>query len=434
MAINIENIQFLGILNDEENKPLSNFSIAIQFFNLQLNQWLFLTTSVEIENGKFSYLLELPDRISLTNQTVRVIREVIKMGGVPSFRLVKKESENVFTEVIASDFQVYVKDTLLQIDFGKNNLLKETYFINYKTYKKIASVFPVYQFENIISQTQLENNDLARELEYLNQKVNENEQQLLNLEDLISQYEIEIAENYKEKYFSLEKNLEVLEKQFEEVSSENSMFLEKLKSLQSEMRLLKTILDRKESELGIKQEAIQSLEKELLAVQTELEEVTVFNVTEEPNKLTASQVYTSIVKDVVKADEELSQSKFKLANVSLNLKTAVEKGPSGTILSLVGLNEANDINSDFLSTINIDVVPNVLSVSSKENKLPDLKGLTETAVRRILSEYGLKLDAVYHPTDSTEFIDGQSFKQAPVAGSSYVEGQEVIVIFSKSLN
>ncbi|MGH1387768.1 PASTA domain-containing protein [Kordia sp.] len=622
MAINIQNIQFQHLLFDVTNKPAKGIKVQVQFYNVLTKSWLSLTDSLALSTGKLSYKLTIPTRISTKNQTVRVVREVIKSGGTPSFRIINVTNSGALPEVITTAFDAIVEgDTKLTIDFGKSWLLDPERYITKDDHIVTASQIPMFEFANeiraikevndttiaqvsglnatIVSlsderellQTQLstvqsnfqtnaqelsdlnaslqtvtanlasertlretletdktnlevelatqreqmetmtsstgdifavemERDSAIAQVSRLNDAVaslsNEREilqSQLLTVQNDFETKEQELAElntNLKSVKTNLQteralretlqtektsletlvatqreqietmqvvnvadSNFEVLYNGLQQevaditlvkdnlqqqviditlvkdnlqqqviavtterdnLSQEKVAFQTTISQLQTSVQQEKALVTAKNIELQQKQTLVDSLQRETATLQEELEEARDFTVTDHPNKLTASKVYSSIVNDVVKADAELVNSKYKLANVSLNLKTTVEKGPDGTVFGLLDYESAKDVNSAAISDISIDIVPTNTSSTTVEQKMPNILGLTETAVRKVLGNNGLKLDAVYHPTKDDKLIEGQSFKQSPAPDATIVEGQEVIVIFAKPIN
>lgn len=636
MGINIQNIQFKHSLFDVSNKPAKGIKIQIQFYNVLTKSWLSLTEDLPYSTGKLSYKLTIPYRISTTNQTIRVVREVIKSGGTPSFRIINATNRGSLPEVITTSFEALVEgDTKLTIDFGKSWLLDPERYITKNDHIVTASQVPMFEFANeirvikeenetamaqvsglnatIVSlsderellQTQLstvQNNfqtntqeisdlnanlqtvtanlasertlretletdkinletelatqreqmetmqtstgdlhaiemerdtavaqvsglniavaDLSNEREMLQTQltsaqsdVETKEQEVAelsgsleavrvnlateralketlqtektsletlvatqreqietmqvvnvgdnNFEILYNDLQLEVSnisiikdnlqqqvaditlvkDNLEQQVVDISRDKTILQQQVADVTTERDnlsqekvAFQASITQLQTSVQQEKALVTIKNTELQQQQTLVTSLQRETESLQQELEEARDFNVTNHPNKLSASKVYSSIVNDVVKADTELVNSKYRLANVSLNLKTTVEKGPDGTIFGLLDYESAKDVNSAAISDISIDIVPTDTSSTTVEQKMPNILGLTETAVRKVLLNNGLKLDAVYHPTKDDRLIEGQSFKQSPAPDASIAEGQEVIVIFAKPIN
>lgn len=121
-------------------------------------------------------------------------------------------------------------------------------------------------------------------------------------------------------------------------------------------------------------------------------------------------------------------SGYKLANISLKLKTVVSRDEEGVNVQLVDLSGMNQVNGDAVSELTFDIVPEPIA-SSVGGSIPNLLGLTETAVRRILTSLELKLNPVFQ--NNPAVVNGDSFKQYPEAGSTYNVNDTVTVIFSK---
>ncbi len=563
MAVNIQSIQFQHILFDMADTPVKTAKVQIQFYNIFTKSWLSLTDTLTISKGKLSYGLTIPSRISTTNQTIRVVREVLKSGGTPSFRIIAATSQSGLPEVITTTFTATVEsDTKLIIDFGKSWLLGLKEQIRKVDHVVIASEVPMFEFANTIRVIEEEKDNAMAQVTGLNNTItslsNErasllnqlssvqsdmetqsqqvadlntslqtvsanlaNEQALretleadkLNLEAQVAEQReqmegLEMAEvggaNYQNLYEGLQEEVsnvsierddlvqqvsdisierdnlaqqvsdisierdnlaqqvsgisierDNLVQQVSDISMERDdlqvqvsnltiekdnlaqekiSFLASISQLQTSVQQEKARVTAKEIALQDTQKLVDALQVENGKLHEQLAEAQDFSVTDHPNKLSASKVYSSIVNDVIKADEELVNSRFKLSNISLNLKTTVEKGPEGTIFGLLDYESAKDVNSAAISDISLDIVASETVVANAQQTMPNILGLTETAVRKVLLNYGLQLDAVYHATADETLIAGQAFKQSPAPDASVEEGQEVIVIFAKPLN
>jgi len=499
MATQVKYIQFKGEFYDASNQSITGVAVAIQFYNTNLNTWVSLTQAIKINASKMAHTIEIPDRIATKNQTIRIVRETLKSGGAPSFRVIKFDPKQQLPEVLASNFKVEnnEKKQTLGIDFGSNWLLGEEGILATQTHKAIASPVPVFRFENAVREIESEraellkqhmdtanrmttlqatitnlNNEketlntalaqartaveerdvsmdgLQQQLSLLTTQVAEEttakvtlqksntalKQQVANLQKTVTELREKEGENYEMKYTDLQQKVADLEQAQGNAQQQKETFESSIAKLQEDLKERNDTINHKDTELLAKQLLIETLEQKTGELTRTVQEFKDFKEADHPNKLEASKVYGSIVKDVIKADEELLNSKYKLANVSLNLKTTVEKGPAGTMLGLLDFETAKGINAAAVSDISIDVVPNSAAVETATSKMPHLLGLTETAVRKLLADYELKLDAVYHRTDNANLVAGQSFKQSPAAETSIKPGQEVIVIFAKPLN
>jgi len=139
-------------------------------------------------------------------------------------------------------------------------------------------------------------------------------------------------------------------------------------------------------------------------------------------------LYTNLVSEIAAASETSRDSAFKLSNISLKLKAVVHGDGESLSASLLDLENSENINGNAISELVFDITP-VDNRETTEATMPDVTGLTETAVRRILKSLGLKLNPVYQNKQSV--TDGDSFKQSPAEGDSIQPNQLITVIFSK---
>ncbi|WP_341902642.1 PASTA domain-containing protein [Fluviicola taffensis] len=139
-------------------------------------------------------------------------------------------------------------------------------------------------------------------------------------------------------------------------------------------------------------------------------------------------LYTNIVSEIASASETSIDSPFKLSNISLKLKALIHEDGGSMSASLLNFENSENVNGDAISELVFDITP----AQNRQNGgigIPNLIGLTETAVRKVLKKQGLKLNPVYQKKDSV--VNGDSFKQFPQQGVSAQPNQLVTVIFSK---
>lgn len=139
-------------------------------------------------------------------------------------------------------------------------------------------------------------------------------------------------------------------------------------------------------------------------------------------------LYANLVSEIATATDSADGLPFKLSNISLKLKALVHGDGESLSASLLTLENSENVNGEAISELVFDITP----VSNRENNaiaIPNLLGLTETAVRKILKNLGLKLNPVYQKKDSV--VIGDSFKQFPSPGTNAQPNQLVTVIFNK---
>ncbi|MEM6686363.1 MAG: hypothetical protein AAF617_11325, partial [Bacteroidota bacterium] len=492
MAVNIQRIQFKHLLHDESDKAAKSVKVQIQFYNVNTKSWLPLTDAVTITKGQLAHTVTIPSRISTKNQTIRVVREVLKSGGTPSFRIIKANTQSP-TEVIATTFIALIgSETELTIDFGKSWLLNSKEYVIKDDYIVIASQVPMFQLTSAIRTMEIEKDNAVAQVAGLNTTIaslsdtqtalqtqltsaqndleTQNQQvadlssnlqtitaNLANEQELRQSLETQLAEqsaqmeamevstgdvsavmierdnalaqvsglnetisslsderavlqdqlanaqndmetqtqevaslntnlqavtadlsNERELRASLEAEKANLETQLseqrdqieaievvnvgnsnlqeqvadittqrddllqqvsaitvtnnnlqQEVSNltierdnlelEKVSFLASISQLQASVQQEKDTIKVKDAEIKAKQDRIKDLEKDNSKLQQDLAEAQDFSVTDHPNKLSENKVYSSILKYVIKADEERRNSKYKLSNNSLNI-------------------------------------------------------------------------------------------------------------------
>ena len=85
-----------------------------------------------------------------------------------------------------------------------------------------------------------------------------------------------------------------------------------------------------------------------------------------------------------------------------------------------------------LPGVKFEILPDTLPTESKTDvDVPDVTGLTETAVRRLLQAVGLRLEMVHKSIEPTTNIPiGLSIQQSPVAGTKLARTETVLVVFA----
>ena len=436
MATEYNALVFKCLLLDSKKKPITNFNYGIQIFNNQLNSWQNVDKPILSEKGELLYTYKIPSRISTSDTQRRAIREVLQASCIPQFRLIRWDKEQVFIISNTPTVIANLKTLAITLDFNICYLLDTD-----KHYDTINGVVIAQSERHYILQQQLtdtsaelknikdsfntENAQAQETITALNENLKLIEAEKTNLETQLNTLKeaLENGKNSDEELAVLHEKIEELNTTIEQLKNEYNYLKDllvseqgKTEALEGTVTNLNIKLKNSITEVAEKQKSITELSqvletknKEIDTLNTKIEELNTYSTADNPNKLEAQKVYSSIVNDIVTADSQMDNSRFKLANISMNLKATVEKGPTGTMLGLIDFDSAQNINGAAISDISIDIVPNSNTVVAKDT-VPNILGLTESAVRNILVNYGLKLDVVYQPTDNPKLIEGQSFK------------------------
>lgn len=171
----------------------------------------------------------------------------------------------------------------------------------------------------------------------------------------------------------------------------------------------------------------QELENTILDLQRQIEELSrEINFDERP--IPVNTLYTNLIREIDESTQSNQNANFKLANISLKLKTLVSSDENGLNAQLFHLSQMDQINGAAVSEIVFDIAPST-TPASQSGTMPNLLGLTETAVRKMLDSLGLRLNPVFQ--NNLQVVDGDSFKQSPAAGTEFNANDFVTVIFSK---
>lgn len=149
---------------------------------------------------------------------------------------------------------------------------------------------------------------------------------------------------------------------------------------------------------------------------------------EDKAPLPINELYSNIVSEIETATESSGSSTFKLSNISLKLKAMVQRDGDTVSATLLDPDSSENVNGNAISELVFDITSNQTTEAASLT-MPDVSGLTETAVRRVLKSFNLRLNPVYE--NRLSIVNGDSFKQSPAEGESIQPNQLVTVIFSK---
>jgi len=121
---------------------------------------------------------------------------------------------------------------------------------------------------------------------------------------------------------------------------------------------------------------------------------------------------------------------FSLGAISVTSKALFEAG--GTRIRLPERDELKTLPSGALSDIEIQYTPSA-ETANNDVLVPDVRQLTESAVRRVLASVGLSLDVSHgQPGMGVTSVEGQAMLQSPPPGERLARGSPVLAIFARS--
>lgn len=143
-----------------------------------------------------------------------------------------------------------------------------------------------------------------------------------------------------------------------------------------------------------------------------------------------SAIATNIGTEIDSANKTLKSRNlpYQFGKIDLSIKGAVaEDGQSITLARISDVAKAKAF-----SNVNMELLPVLPPVNLKDAvTVPDIRGLTESVVRRFLNSAGLKLEVVSKSMGQSSKVPvGQSIQQSPKAGAQAVRNDTVLVVFS----
>ena len=183
-----------------------------------------------------------------------------------------------------------------------------------------------------------------------------------------------------------------------------------------------------ENQLKDERLRIGQLEQRVANVQAENERL----AAPRPKTIAVSTMAANLGTEIRSAQQKLSttQGALQLATVSISLKGLPEEG--GTKVTLPDekdLEKANFMAG--LANIDLHFRPGTEPEPATSDVLiPDLRRMTEGAVRQVLHAIGLTLEPVSGPPASGGVAAGQAAMQAPRAGEQAARGSIVTVVFA----
>jgi hypothetical protein len=446
-------ITFRGRILDKEDNPVERAELMIQFLNLEENRWVNLVEEVVVADGQLVLDLDLKSEELRDNRELLPFFRALETNNIPTMRLVYVEpGEEDMMQVLALGGMVSFNNDdpdnpLIPVDFGAQWLIDP-----YK-YQQLLRSFPELQHWLVTLPRPEEDNEFY---EVLKKALNGGDD--ATIEELLAQLA------------ALREELLIEQEKVSNLTTALEAERAKTESLTASLTEVKAAL-------VAEQEKVANLSKQLLGEQAKNEKLTVLLATEQKKVLslqsaleaetekvveltadlataqedierleaekedilnrgsvTANEVYTSIVNELEKTTENLSDSsgRYAVSNLSLTLKTHVKQEDDGFKLQLIDSARADYVEDGTISDVQIDIISKEPpSVTPAASAMPKVIGLTETAARNRLSNSGLNMKTIYQAVNSDEIPLGQAFKQIPEAGEDINAGDTVTVIFAK---
>lgn len=369
-------------LYDTTGEPVSGTFVELQYLDGTTQQWTSIRTE-RFADGVFYFEEPLdaadpPVSIFLLSDIIPELRLVAK---IPIYGSTKPEVFAFTCQVVGDESDPNA--TVLAFDFGKAFLIEQQLVPEADMFSAFVVITSPLSLVN-----EMNNLALIQELQ----------------EDIVEK-DAEIA--------ALNLQLEAKDVTINSLNEQLLAALSRVQEKTLEVTRLESINDTLE-------ETIIELREQVAFLQEQM------NIDSRP--VPVSTLYGQLVKEIDTSTRNNTNGGFKLANISLKLKALITRDQNSVSAQLFDLSSMDQVNGDAVSEITFDIAPTP-PLPPRGNSMPNVLGLTETAVRKVLGSLGLRLNPVYQ--NNPQVVDGDSFRQSPEEGGGYSNNDFVTVIFSK---
>lgn len=421
-------------LNDTANRPVSSLAVSLQFFQASTRTWEEVYSGM-ITDGVFLFSETLTRTAYSVFLRESIVPEVRIVTVAPYYSLQKPEVL-AFTCQFSSAPSGQVTNFLF--DFGESYIVEKPTVIAadiFSAFVVITSQFSLVNQELLKTQIQSLTADLAACKASNTKLLTENKLQAEEIAALKAEIQSKDA-TITALNAQLAEALAQVEQQTLQITQLTAVNQEQAATI-AELQLQIAQLTATNQEQAAAIAALQLQVAQLTAtnqeqaatiaaLQLQVEELQAQIVSQNP--IPVKTLYENLVREIDASTQNSRDSGYKLANISLKLKTLVTSDENGINAQLLGLNEMDQVNGAAVSELVFDIAPSI-APASQTGRMPNLLGLTETAVRRITESVGLRLNPVYQ--NNPVVMNGDSFKQSPAEGAIYNNNDFVTVIFSK---
>lgn len=390
--ITFKYISFTVKLNDAQNTPVNDLALFVQYFNFSEQKWINIYRSI-VSNG--SFFCRGP--VSSTLKDRQPFLEAIQKGLMLPIRIVptQKIYDSKQKEIIGMTFDHFYnpENDILEFDFGSMWLMPENSIEKYATYHDFVTIASLYPPE--LTSVKENTDDIP-------------------IRSIDGQYEEQLNE--------CTTNLQTVTSQYEKLYSTHQTLMRSNQATLILNEELEGQLSSLKNDLRDQELQIQKLQDTIAALSAEE------NPTEGNQLIPINSLYSNILGQVETVNKSTENSAFKLSNLSLKLKAIIQKDGENLSASLLDSSLSDTINGNSISELSFEITP-TQNQNPATTKIPELSGLTETAVRRVLQSISLRLNPVYQ--QNLNVVHGSAFKQSPEPGTTIQPNQLVTVIFSK---
>lgn len=216
-------------------------------------------------------------------------------------------------------------------------------------------------------------------------------------------------------------------------NSEMMKFKVREAELQTKLNQSDQELKKHIATLATEKKRIKSLETQiakLIATETRLKKENAIYTDEEKRKTPIQDIVANIGTVIDSANNKLANEKrpYQFGRIEVDLKGTLSK--DGQSMAFLNMAELREIPAGgALSGLKVELLPQRGHADTTTQQIvPDVTGLTETAVRRVLNQVGLRLEAISKSESKVPI--GQAMSQSPKPGDNAPQNKTVLVVFA----
>ncbi|AJQ97771.1 PASTA domain-containing protein [Gynuella sunshinyii] len=400
-------IQVYARFMNSQDQPVNSLAVSVETFDLQKNAWTELAKSASRSNGVINF------RIAFTRNES------------PVLRLSEAEGE---AKVLASACYIYYdnRNQLLSYDFGDIELLEDTAYPLTPTQSRFSN-------QSITLSGQANRPEVSAAVLMRNLSA-------INRSGILTTNVGTVAGTVKPTATTAEKAAASLALDVSSIPITVDTYNAELIKFRSIEANLQNTISLKDQDLAAQktllensQKQITQLQKEVTRAQTaevKLQQQNAIFTDEEKRLAPIDQIASNIGAQIDSANKKLQQETrpYQIQNISLQLKGSISANGQSIALARLTDGEAQLSNAQVMT---LDLVKTAQPATTTEVLLPDVSGLTESSVRRLLKSIGLKTESMTKSVGPNSQITlGQAISQSPKAGSKIALNQTVIVVFA----
>jgi hypothetical protein len=433
--MNKDTIYLFKITINSKKVKIDPKNFALQTYNSVTSQWNLITTTFKIEKNIAVATIKL-NATSKKKQVISTLNKVLIQGEKPVLRVLYKEKSILNKEFISS---------LLDVKHTKDKFTYEFMFQEFNFDATTANEEPINDRMAGTDPLVLHPEGVEAPKDgFENPTDGSSTDYITALKDLklnfnsINSVVLEHSENIRVFSENMAYTKEVLndlrtkvENPDTSVSPEIAYLKENVIGIREMMKRQTDLFNTFQNKMNETSSVITDLKDKMLELERKVGSGSTNLGTGMHPTAFVSSLYSGLVNDLQLAQDSVANKGFQLSNLNIDLKTVIADNGSGqAAIRYLDASNPTRVPDNMVSNISMQI--GATSNEPKSNvtieKVPSVKGMTESLAQKTLMAKGLRLQSIYE--NNPDVPSGAAFKQYPAADSEIVNNDTVTVIFS----